>query len=274
MASTQSEFSGEHPRFHEPRYDLGPDEAKELVARLLAEREPSSPESVVCYRLGPDSPYANVARAVEREVFEHYFGNDAEEMQKEYGPYEDQSVFFLSVDRETGEPAGALRAIENGPRGLKTLNDLAAARENGDEAVPHITPDQVQEFHGVESFDDCWDVGTLAVRKPYRATTDTSIQLYRALYVSALNEGINHFISVIDAHSHNKMTGYLGIPFVPLVDSAPFPYLGSKQSHAVYGEVPEFYPKMNRQRYTLKGLLARRALRPLVKGTKDHALQL
>lgn len=269
-----AQFSGEQFEVYnpslEPRYDLDDGELHALSSQLLSEREPVTSDKVVCYRLEKGSAYENVARSIEREVFEKYFGNTSEEMRKEYGPYEDQSIFFLSIDQELKQPAGVLRVIQNGPAGLKTLNDLAIGRDE----APRISPDQVKSYHGIDTFDDCWDVGTVAVRKPYRSDTLASVQLYRALYVSALDENVNHFVSIIDHKPYVKMTDYLGIPFVPMVGSEPFPYLGSKSSVAVYGDVTEFYPRMNRKRYTLRGALARSALRPLVKGTNDHTLQL
>jgi hypothetical protein len=269
-----TQFAGEEferlAHSYEPRYDLDDSEMQELSRTLLEERDPGAADKVVCYRLERGSAYENVARSVEREVFEKYFGNTSEQMLEEYGPYEDQSVFFLSIDQELGQPAGVLRVIENGPAGLKTLNDL----ENAPAEVPRISALDVQSYHDIESFDDCWDVGTVAVRKPYRSDTLTSVQLYRALYVSALDQNIEHFVSIIDHKPYVKMTDYLGIPFVPMLNSEPFPYLGSPASHAVYGDVSEFYPKMNRKRYTVRGALARSALRPLVKGTSDHSLQL
>lgn len=274
MPIIHGEASGEYHVSPQARYDLSDSELKQLTGQLLEERLPESNESVICYRLDNDSPYANVARSVEREVFEKYFGNDAEVMTREYGPYEDQSIFFLSIDQDSKAPAGVLRVIENGPSGLKTLNDLEDAAASDAASMPQITAEEAQRYHGIESFDDCWDVGTVAVRKGYRSDTLTSVQLYRALYVSALNEDIEHFISIIAEKPYEKMTKYLGIPFVPLAGSEPFAYLGSEANQAAYGDVTEFYTKMSRKRWTVRGALARRALNPLVKGTQDHALQL
>lgn len=257
-----------------PRYDLDDNTLDTLTSELLHERPPTSDAPIICYSIEQDSRYANIARTVEREVFERYFGNTAEQMSEEYGPYEAQSRFLLSVDQETGKPAGVLRVIENGEAGLKTLNDLEVIGASDDPRVPHITIDAVTQTHAIETLDDTWDIGTVAVRKPYRATTDTSVQLYRAMYVSAMEADIKHFVSIIDAKPLQRMTDYLGIPFVPMVDSQPFSYLGSEASQAVYGDVTKFYEKMNRRRKTVKGFLARKALTPLVKGTKDSALHL
>lgn len=275
--SIAHESASEYETISHPRYDLSEQELRLLTQKLIEEKEPQSDARIVCYSLDTADPFANVARTLECEIFEQYFGNDAQKMKEEYGPYESQSRFFLSVDTETMQPAGVLRVIENGPSGLKTLIDLEAMSELGDPTLPSISQTEIQRYHDVESFDDCWDVGTVAVRKPYRTGNDisTSVQLYRALYVSAMENGIDHFVSIIDSRPLEKMVGYLGIPFVPMIDSKPFSYLGSESSQAVYGHVTEFYEKMNRGRWTsVKRLMARKAFNQLVKGSQDKALQL
>jgi hypothetical protein len=189
-------------------------------------------------------------------------------MRREYGPYEQQSKFFVSIDREKKTPTGTLRIIKNGPAGLKTLNDLTELKSN-----PHFIED-IEGHHKIESLDDCWDVGTVAVPRQYRsAEGGVSVQLYRGMYVAAKNADVQHLVSIIDDRSLSKLTGYLGIPFKPLAEDEPFEYLGSKKSHAVYGYLPEFYGKMNRKRWTLRGVLARKVLSRLVGGSQDSELQ-
>ncbi len=260
------------------RYDLSPHEMGVLTSQLLSERSPTSIDQIICYRLEKGSEYENIARSIECEVFEQYFGNNAEQMHEEYGQYEDQSIFFLSIDQQTQTPAGVLRVIKNGSKGLKTLNDLQAVVGENHPEIPDLPTNKIIESHSIDDLDECWDVGTVAVRKAYRSdknqAQEASVQLYRALYVSALQEQIKHFISIIDARPFKKMVDYLGIPFVPILDSKPFSYLGSESSYAVYGDVTKFYEKMNRKRYTVKGMLARRALQPLVKGTADSSIEL
>lgn len=275
--SIAHESTGEHEVLSQPRYDLSEDEVQQLTEQLINDKKPNSDARIICYSLDKADPFANIARTIEREIFEQYFGNDADKMKEEYGPYESQSRFFLSVDTETKQPAGVLRVIENGPSGLKTLVDLEAMAELDDPTLPSISQTEIKQYHQIESFDDCWDVGTVAVRKPYRTGNDisTSVQLYRALYVSAMENGIDHFVSIIDSRPLEKMVGYLGIPFVPMIGSQPFSYLGSESSQAVYGHVTEFYEKMNRGRWTsAKRLMARKAFNQLVKGSQDKALQL
>jgi hypothetical protein len=50
-------------------------------------------------------PLAAVARAVEREVFEPTFGNDADTMAAEYGPYEHRVATGRGLDHAIAMPS-------------------------------------------------------------------------------------------------------------------------------------------------------------------------
>lgn len=249
-------------------YEVSPDELSTLTRELLDERAANVPNTrqYVTIETNGSSKYANIGRQIERVVFEQAFGNDAEQMRKEYGPYEEASTFFISIDRGLGKATGVLRVIGNSPQGLKTLNDV----QNEPFA---ISTDEVAQRHRIVDFDKAWDVGTIAVLPECRSGEGpVSVQLYRAMYKSALEHGIDHLVSIIDDKPLQKLKEYLAIPFVPLAGSQPKPYLGSEKSQAVYGYVPEFYKKMNRHMWTIKGLLARNALNRLVKGSEDDSL--
>lgn len=257
------EAYGEEPHFS---YDLDQSQVHELTARLLQERPPQVEDTFVCYKVTGDDHFSDIGRTVEREVFEPTFGNDAEEMKGEYGEFEHDSTFFISVDTKRQVPTGALRVIQVTENGSKSLDDI--------EKHLHIHPQQVLDYYRVDDPKSVWDIGTVAVVPELQSAQGTiSVQLYRAMYVAAMNEKIEHFVSIIDTGPLNKLVGYLGIPFEPLLGSEPFPYIGSESSQAVYGYVPDFYKKMNRKRWTLNGLMARKALKRLVSGSEDHTLQ-
>jgi hypothetical protein len=258
--------SGLEPTTPKSRYDLTFEEASKLTQQLLNERPPNGYDRHVCYRLSDDE-YANIGRYVEREVFEARFGNDSKEMQMEYGPYEHSSRFLLTVDCENMNPTGVLRVIRNSSAGLKTFNDLEAI-------APQFSLEDAKQFHKIDDLDECWDIGTVAVLPEHRSAQGAiSVQLYRGVYVSAMEEKVQHVVSIIDGALLSKLTDYLGIPFVDLNDSQPLSYLGSESSQAVYGHVPDFYNEMKRRKWTIKGIVARKALAQLVEGSKDHTLQ-
>lgn len=256
------------PAAHDNGYDLPYEKVLELTKELLLVKPPEGGGRFVCYRLEGMDAFSDIGRHIESVVFKDAFDNDPEQMREEYGPYEGQSTFFVSIDTEKKVPTGALRIIKNGPAGLKSLNDFE------ERAPEHIPVETVLERHKIDSLEECWDVGTVAVLPEHRsASGGISVQLYRAMYVAAMDEDVQHFVSIIDEKPLSKLTNFLGIPFEPLANSKPFQYIGSEKSQAVYGHVPEFYKKMNRKRKTIAGFLARKALGPLVKGTKDHNLQ-
>lgn len=264
MSSVKREFESRSAR---PRYDMSDDEMTSGVADFLQDAHESPVTKIQCY-LVEDDTMKNVARAVERTVFERSFGNDATQMQEIYGPYEETSMFFLSIDTVEQRPVGALRAVSRSDAGLMTFNTLP--RE-----ATQLEPEQIIEHYQMESLDNVWDIGTVAVLPDYRRDgKGVSVQLYRAMYLAAMREGIEHLTSIIDERPLETMTKYLGIPFEKMIGTQPFSYEGSAKSVAVHGYVPDFYPKMKRQSLTIRGVLARKALWPLVFGKDDAAIHL
>lgn len=183
-----------------------------------------------CYLIEPSSPHSDIARVIECEVFEKYFGNVPAEMAHEYGRYEQSSLFFLIVERDTQRPAGVLRIIQNSAAGLKTLNDIQGA-------PLHLPTPKVVAHHGIRNLDRCWDVGTLAVVKEFRGQAHNHIvstMLYGLLYAEVEKRGIEHVVTVLDRHAFMQLTQMLGVPFTPIAGSEPFSYLGSDNSRAAY----------------------------------------
>lgn len=192
-----------------------------------------------CYLIPSASRFSDLARVVECTVFEEFFGNTPEVMREAYAPYEEHSAFFLAVDREARRAAGALRVITHSQNGLKSLNDLAGA-------PLHIPVARAVAEHGID-LERCWDIGTLAVLKPYRgAATDhmVSTLLYGLFFAEARRRRVQHLVTILDSHAHAQLTGLMGVPFSPIAHSAPFSYLGSENSRACYGFVPDGVPVM------------------------------
>jgi hypothetical protein len=252
-----------------PTYDLTDWTTHQLTLELIKERLSDAPaeDRFMTVEIAPGDAYSNIARHIEAPVFDEAFENDAAKMAEIYGPYEAASRFFVSIDREKGMPTGALRVIENSTAGFMTLNDVQGEEFGLD--LGHI-----RSTHHMDDLDKVWDVGTVAVAPEHRdAQGAVSVQLYRAMYVSARDHHIRHLISIIDDRPYRKLKKFLGIPFVPLDGVAPKPYLGSDKSHPVYGYVPEFYPKMRwHMQNKIRGRMARPALERLVNGTEDHKI--
>lgn len=260
-----------------PRYDLTKEQACHLAEQLLIDNVDrlQGGHRYVAVEISGKQNYANIGRYIERTVFEASFGNDANEMAEEYGPYEDASTFFVSIDTETREPTGVLRVIQDSENGLKSWDD----------AGEHFGLDAQRAAQNIifQDRSKIWDVGTIAVLPEYRKNSGpVSILLERAMYVAARDRNIQTLISIIDDAPLIKMRSKwrgVGIPFKDLPGTKPQAYLGSEKSHAVYGHVPDFYEKMSRHRESLRGRLIAKyalgdALDRLVEGTADDAILL
>ena len=67
-------------------YDMSDSERDALTARFLDTKRLGC-NRFACFAMEGTDPFANIARQVEREVFEASWGNDAAMMKREYGPY-------------------------------------------------------------------------------------------------------------------------------------------------------------------------------------------
>lgn len=268
----------------ESPYDLSPEVLRQKTAELLYERPPQGNAPEVYYKLEGIDPYADIARTIERQVFEDAFGNTTDTMERAYGPYEQQSMFFVAIDRTLDEPvpSGVLRIIKNGPRGLMTVNDLAESQgvEIGQRAE---FIEQIKAYHGISDLDECWDIGTVAVLDQYRLDRGhlTSVQLYRGMHVAGMTADIKHYFSMIDVDARRILVRMLGIPFEPLAGSGPMEYMDSSETYPVYGNAEEFLKSANRKKAEVEermrgrsaAVLFEKAFDVLVDGGGDEAYQ-
>lgn len=209
---------------------------------LLTEHPLSDPSSFGCYRLHGTSPFSDIARRIECDVFEEFFGNAADVMVSEYGPYEEHSEFLLTVDRTSARAVGALRFITHSERGFKTLNDIATPPLS-------ISAESIKTAHGIRDWTRCWDIATVAVIPELRGEAGgqlVSVALYGHTYALALRSGIEHFIAILDEHAYRQLTRTFAIPFAPILDTAPFSYLGSESSRATYVRLADIRAHMQR----------------------------
>ena len=224
-----------------PTYDL--DEARlarHCTAALAAHR---SAGRFVALAIGPADPLADVARTVERQIFEESFGNDAATMTHEYGRYETDSLFFLVLDRHTGRPAGAGRVIDGGG---KTLDDAPDAIGRDLSAIV--------EAHHLHDGGKIWDFATVGVLPAYRggksALTVSSL-LYRTFLNAGRRRNVRHVVTLLDRRLYRNML-LLGVPFEPMAGAGPFPYLGSPATWALYVGFADLEPSFARQSARLR----------------------
>ncbi|MFG1606932.1 hypothetical protein [Actinoplanes sp. NPDC049265] len=228
------------------RYEMEPLVQSRIVARALAGHPATG--RYECFVVGADDPLADVARVVEREVFEASFGNDAAVMTAEYGPYEDRSLFFVVLDRRHGVPAGVVRVIEDHGVRVKTLEDAPA--------YLGVPISEIVAAHGLDH-GLVWDYATLAVPRKYR-NVEVSTILHRTFVAAGQRAGVTHSLAMMDRGSWRNIR-LVGIPVRQLAGSEPFEYLGSKENRAIYIEFKEIQPAAVAQYRSL-----RRTGRPLV----------
>lgn len=218
-------------------YDMSDSERDALTADLLRTKKLGCGR-FACFTVEGGDPFANIARQVEREVFEDSWGNDSATMKREYGPYDDSSVFFLAVDTHAGVPAGALRMIRNSSVGLKTIVDLDDGLKSPIAPTPIAAAD-VMRHHGIDDLDRCWDGATAAIPRRYRRKlAATHVQIMRIVALAAMRENIEHFVAVLDAPVVRAARDVLGLPLAPLAGTPPFTHMDAPNNQAVYAHVP------------------------------------
>jgi hypothetical protein len=212
-----------------PIYDLSESECRARGLAALYAYPSDGPFVALAVR--PDDLLADVARTVERRVFEETFAMDAATMTDEYAAYEQDSIFFLVIERRTGAPAGAARAIDGGG---KTLDDAPDAIG--------VDLGTIAEKHDLLG-GRIWDFATLAVLPEYRGGKSTMVSslLYRAFLNAGRRAGVQHVVAMLDSRAHRGIS-LIGAPFEPMAGSEPFEYLGSPSTSALYARFADIEP--------------------------------
>ena len=165
------------------------------------------------------------ARECEEAVFLEAFGNTREQLEEEYGPYNDQSVFMAVAD-DDGFVHGACRLITPGPAGLKTLNDVSRAPW-GVDGLRSARAASVDPGNA-------WDVATLGVRRDARGRkTSIAMALYHGLVLGTRANGVESITAILDEQARRvlAMAEFI-MPSLP--GTRPGEYLGSPMSTPVF----------------------------------------
>lgn len=174
----------------------------------------------------PRGALLDAARDCEEDVFLQAFGNSRNQLDEEYGPYNDQSVFVAVAD-DSGHVVGACRLITPGSPGLKTLNDVSREPWGVDGL-------RSARAAGIDPA-NTWDIGTLGVRKDFRGSRmAVSIALYHALVVSTRVNEVGSIVAVLDDQVRRLLTASDYI-MTNLPGTRTGEYLGSPASTPVYG---------------------------------------
>lgn len=219
--------------------DLVQEEMRELATRVVeAAGNPTEPFGV--YVFTADQPESELARHIERTVFDETFGNPAELLEAEYAPYEGSTVFYCVIDHRRCLPAGMMRVILPSGLRLKTFQVI--------EEVWGAELEGVIEDTGIEWDLTCtWDVTTLAVAAEYRGkSTDglISLGLYQTLVRSAMAGEARVLVTILDMKPLDLIQTFTHNAFHEFDGIRPKSYLDSPLSIPVYVEFEEWLPRV------------------------------
>jgi len=205
-------------------------ELRDLTAEVSA---PDAPEPFGAYLFAPDEPGAQLGRHLEQRIFLESFGNTADLLAQEYGPYEASSFFIVIVDHLRRLTAGVMRVVQPSPAGLKSLKDLESVWGEPAEVLARRT--------GLElAYEKTWDVATLAVPVEYRAQATgglVTMGLYQTLTLGALLSATEWFVAILDVPVFRLIRWKLRMIFSGYQGVEPRPYLGSAASIPAWCDV-------------------------------------
>ncbi|MDP2287202.1 MAG: hypothetical protein Q8M73_01375 [Actinomycetota bacterium] len=164
----------------------------------------------------------------ERAVFLQAYGNTIEELNGEYGPYDDSS-FLVSVTDDNGYTVGVCRIITPGAQGLKTLNDVNDSPWYADSArlarAVGIAPERT------------WDIATLGVRAEYRTQAPmVTMALLHAVMSTSRANAIPSLTAMLDERAR-RVLSFMDVHFSSFPGVEAGAYLGSEATRPLYMDI-------------------------------------
>jgi hypothetical protein len=232
------------------RIDLIDSELRSLTDQVM-ERTRIQPFGL--YVFASDAPGADLARHIERAVFEETFGNSPELVAAEYGPYEAASMFLCVIDHRRRRPAGMLRVLRPAPSGVSGVSGVSgpsgvsgASGLTGFKSLHDIdrvwgqSPEYLAR-HGVTlRADRLWDIATLAVDSDYRGRAAhglVGLSLYQALHMGTRRYGIEQLVTILDVRVLRLLQWQLVKPFIEFAGMTARRYLDSAASLPVWSDL-------------------------------------
>jgi len=210
------------------------------LATALIEREDRGETPFGFYIIRSDEPFADLGRAVEREVFYDFFGNTPDLLHAEYDPYESSSLFLVVIDHLRRVPAAVIRLLLPSPVGFKSLHDIAK-----DWGVP--AEEAIARTGVTFDFDSLWDIATLAVSREYRGAASqglVSLGLYQGMNMLGSLVDVQHAIAILDLVVFDHVQKSFHRAFRPFVGLEPRRYLDSPSSLPIYCDVREYRARL------------------------------
>ncbi len=207
-------------------------ESTTITSGFVADLSSTATTPFGCYLAGPTDPLAHEAKLLEEAIFFETFGNTAECLATEYGPFDDCSLYIVVVDHQLARVVGMIRLIFDKHGRLKSLGDI--------ELGPWNKPvDEVLARTGLDDFDmsETLDGATLAVHPDYRqskASNLVSFSMYSAMLALARAAKMRWFVTIFDVIVLDSIQKSMGEPFDYFAGIEPMRYLDSPLSIPVY----------------------------------------
>lgn len=209
-------------------------------------KEGSAPHNNVVVSLDPTSADWQQASEIEAQVFiDCNYVVSQEELAAEYEKYSPVTEFMVA--KKGTVAGGSIRVIHYDPSlGFKTLDDIEKGRLQADEEGHKI----------LETLDlsRTLEIGTLAVDKEFRGTTEDdtrlSVALYGAVYGDALRHGCDNVLASYDLKYFRALKIFFG-PAIKALGPA-IDYMGSPTIPAIV-HIPTLHEHLSR---TSQGALA------------------
>ncbi|MDO8732250.1 MAG: hypothetical protein Q7L55_06725 [Actinomycetota bacterium] len=164
----------------------------------------------------------------EQAVFLQAYGNTIDELNNEYGPYDDSS-FLISVTDESGYTVGVCRIITPGVMGTKTLNDINASPWFAESA-------RLARACGIAP-DKTWDIATLGVRAEYRTQAPmVTMALLHAMVATTRANAIPAVTAMLDERAR-RFLSFMDVHFSTFPGVEAGEYLGSAATRPVYMDI-------------------------------------
>lgn len=177
--------------------------------------------------LDPSGDLLAATRQCEADVFLARYGNTAEQLAQEYGPYEDQSV-FMALATPSGEVEAAVRFILPGRAGLKSLVDVTGEPWHADAGASAAAA-------GLD-LDRTWEIATMSAREQRSGGVSHIAALYHGIALATRANGITHTVAILDIRVR-RLLDSVGLHYRMLPGTRVRPYLGSPASVPVYADL-------------------------------------
>ncbi len=219
--------------------DLPQEELRELAGQVIdAAGNPDEPFGM--YFFTPGEAQSALARSVEHEVFEQWFGNSEELLAAEYDRYEGDTLFFSVLDHRRRLPAGMCRVGLPSHRQCKSFDDL---EKIWGVSINELLPASTAGWDVAET----WDSMTIAVADDYRGkATDglISLAILQTGTQAMRRSGHRFTVAIFDTNVLALLQAMMANPYQQFPGIGPRRYLDSPASLPVYLDLDDWEPRL------------------------------